>query len=48
MPRPCSTSLGAPKMHAELKTLGKNCNLKTVQSIMRRNVIRAVLESSGT
>ncbi|WP_406833384.1 IS3 family transposase [Wolbachia endosymbiont (group A) of Hylaeus communis] len=24
---------GAPKIHAELKALGKSCNLKTVQSI---------------
>ncbi|WP_395461813.1 transposase [Wolbachia endosymbiont (group A) of Therophilus tumidulus] len=25
---------GAPKIHAELKALGKSCNLKTVQSIV--------------
>ncbi|WP_370274070.1 transposase [Wolbachia endosymbiont of Phyllotreta cruciferae] len=34
---------GAPKIHAELKALGKSCNLKTVQSIMQKNDIRAIL-----
>ncbi|MFP3016897.1 MAG: IS3 family transposase [Wolbachia sp.] len=34
---------GAPKIHAELKALGKSCNLKTVQSIMRKNGMRAML-----
>ncbi len=32
-----------PKIHAELKALGKSCNLKTVQSIMRKNGMRAML-----
>ncbi|WP_338062983.1 IS3 family transposase [Wolbachia endosymbiont of Glossina morsitans morsitans] len=35
---------GAPKIHAELKALGKSCNLKTVQSIMQKNDIRAILK----
>ncbi len=34
---------GAPKIHAELKALGKSCNLKTVQSIMQKNSIQAIL-----
>uniref|UniRef100_UPI0035161DC2 IS3 family transposase n=1 Tax=Wolbachia endosymbiont of Phyllotreta cruciferae TaxID=2886377 RepID=UPI0035161DC2 len=34
---------GAPKIHAELKALGKSCNLKTVQSIMQKNGIQAIL-----
>ncbi|WP_341811921.1 IS3 family transposase [Wolbachia endosymbiont (group A) of Conops quadrifasciatus] len=34
---------GAPKIHAELKALGKSCNLKTVQIIMQKNGIRAIL-----
>ncbi|WP_341810774.1 transposase [Wolbachia endosymbiont (group A) of Campoletis raptor] len=34
---------GAPKIHSELKALGKSCNLKTVQSIMQKNDIRAIL-----
>ncbi|MFP3015527.1 MAG: IS3 family transposase [Wolbachia sp.] len=32
-----------PKIHAELKALGKSCNLKTVQIIMQKNVIQAIL-----
>nr|WP_319606916.1 MULTISPECIES: IS3 family transposase [unclassified Wolbachia] len=35
---------GTPKIHAELKALGKSCNLKTVQSIMQKNDIRAILK----
>nr|WP_265026372.1 IS3 family transposase [Wolbachia endosymbiont (group A) of Bibio marci] len=34
---------GARKIHAELKALGKSCNLKTVQSIMQKNGIQAIL-----
>ncbi|WP_395463617.1 IS3 family transposase [Wolbachia endosymbiont of Cantharis cryptica] len=34
---------GAPKIHAELKALGKNCNIKTVQDIMQKNGIQARL-----
>ncbi len=34
---------GAPKIHAELKASGKSCNLKTVQSIMQKNGIQAIL-----
>ncbi len=34
---------GAPKIHAELKASGKSCNLKTVQSIMQKNGIWAIL-----
>ncbi|BEP32336.1 MAG: hypothetical protein WBIAU2_05630 [Wolbachia endosymbiont of Drosophila biauraria] len=34
---------GAPKIHAELKALGKSCKLKTVQSIMQKNGIQAIL-----
>ncbi|NEV49838.1 transposase [Wolbachia pipientis] len=32
-----------PKIHAELKALGKSCNLKTVQIIMQKNGIQAIL-----
>lgn len=32
-----------PKIHAELKTLGKNYNIKTVQSVMQENAIKAKL-----
>ncbi|WP_353282219.1 IS3 family transposase [Wolbachia endosymbiont (group A) of Aleiodes leptofemur] len=31
---------GAPKIHAELKALGKSCNLKTVQSIALSTEVR--------
>uniref|UniRef100_UPI0035165E20 IS3 family transposase n=1 Tax=Wolbachia endosymbiont of Oedothorax gibbosus TaxID=931100 RepID=UPI0035165E20 len=34
---------GAPKIHAELKALGKNCNIKTVQDVMQKNGIQARL-----
>ncbi len=34
---------GAPKIHAELKALGKNHNIKTVQSVMQKNGIQAQL-----
>ncbi|MBR9983361.1 MAG: transposase [Wolbachia endosymbiont of Homalodisca vitripennis] len=34
---------GAPKIHAELKALGKNYNIKTVQDIMQKNGIQAKL-----
>lgn len=34
---------GAPKIHAELKVWGKSYNLKTVQSVMQKNGIRAIL-----
>nr|WP_241654214.1 IS3 family transposase [Wolbachia endosymbiont of Laodelphax striatellus] len=34
---------GAPKIHAELKALGKNYNIKTVQNIMQKNGIQAKL-----
>ncbi len=34
---------GAPKIHAELRALDKSCNLKTVQSIMQKNGIKAIL-----
>nr|WP_265033867.1 IS3 family transposase [Wolbachia endosymbiont (group A) of Sicus ferrugineus] len=32
-----------PKIHAELKALGKNYNIKTVQSVMQENAIKAKL-----
>ncbi|UIP91698.1 IS3 family transposase [Wolbachia pipientis] len=35
---------GAPKIHAELKALGKNYNIKTVQSVMKENGIKATLK----
>lgn len=38
-----SCRYGAPKIHAELKALGKNYNIKTVQDIMRKNDIQAKL-----
>lgn len=34
---------GAPKIHAELKVLGKNYNIKTVQNVMQENGIQAQL-----
>ncbi|QUI60884.1 MULTISPECIES: IS3 family transposase [Rickettsiales] len=34
---------GAPKIHAELKALGKNYNIKTVQDVMQKNGIQAKL-----
>lgn len=34
---------GAPKIHAELKALGKNYNIKTVQDMMQKNGIQAKL-----
>lgn len=34
---------GALKIHAELKVLGKNCNIKTVQDVMQKNGIQAKL-----
>uniref|UniRef100_UPI0038B5681B IS3 family transposase n=1 Tax=Wolbachia pipientis TaxID=955 RepID=UPI0038B5681B len=35
---------GAPKIHAELKALGKNYNIKTVQNVMKENGIKAILK----
>lgn len=34
----------APKIHAELKALGKNCNIKTVQDIMQKMAFKLSLE----
>ncbi|BET34765.1 hypothetical protein [Wolbachia pipientis] len=34
------------KIHAELKALGKNYNIKTVQNVMQKNGIQANLDES--
>lgn len=41
--QPSNCRYGAPKIHAELKALGKNCNIKTVQDVMQKNGIQARL-----